>query len=190
MPTEIDSIVSKLLQPTELERAVLDAAAIDAARCLQEMRAASTRDGPRRRDILRMLNDALATELVCALRYKRHYFTAAALASLRAAEDFLAQANAAAAHADRLAQRIVQLGGRPDFSPDALTRHSRAPYDDSADLKSMIEADLMAERGAIESYARFVAQIGDRDWATRRLLEDIVAEEQVHVGELKDRLAD
>jgi bacterioferritin len=190
MLTHREPVNVKQFQSNDFDRAALKAAAIDAARCLLEMGAASTQDGSRRQDIIQMLNDSLGTELVCALRYKRHHFAARALASLPVAEEFLALANKAAAHADRLAQRIVQLGGQPDFSPDALTKHSRAAYDDSTDLEAMIRADLMAERVAIESYSQFVAMIGAEDSATRRLLEDIRAEEQGHVKELKDWLAD
>lgn len=190
MSTESDFILARLLQPSDLDRAVLNAAAIDAARCLQEMRAAATRDSPRRQEVIRILNDSLATELVCTLRCRRHYFTTAAPGSSLIDADFLAHADAAAARADRLAQRIAQLGGRPDFSPDALSRRSFAPYDDSADLTTMLKADLMAERRAIESYRQFVALIGDKDRATRCLLEEIVAEERGHVRELKSLLAD
>ena len=123
------------------------------------------------------------------LRYKRHHFTADGLSSPKIAEEFLVHANEEAAHADRLARRIVQLGGEPDFSPDSLSARSHADYDDSADLKAMIKANLIAERVAIESYSQIIALIGDKDSTTRRLLEDILADEQEHADELKDWLA-
>ena len=99
-------------------------------------------------------------------------------------------ANEEAAHADRLAKRIVQLGGEPDFSPDTLSQRSHAAYDESKDLKAMIKANLIAERVAIEAYSQLIALVGDQDSTTRRLLEDILSDEQEHAEELKDWLAD
>ena len=98
-------------------------------------------------------------------------------------------ANEESAHADRLARRIVQLGGEPDFSPDTLSQRSHAAYDESSELKSMIRANLIAERVAIEAYSQIIALVGDKDSTTRRLLEDILADEQGHAEELKDWLA-
>ena len=146
--------------------------------------------GPWREDIIKLLNDSLATELVCILRYKRHHFTAVGLASPKIAEEFLVHANEEAGHADRLARRIVQLGGEPDFSPDSLSGRSHAAYDDSADLKAMIKTNLIAERVAIETYSQIIGLIGERDSTTRRLLEDILADEQGHAEELRDWLTD
>jgi bacterioferritin len=140
--------------------------------------------------LVKLLNDSLATELLCVLRYKRHHFTAEGLASPKIAEEFLVHANEEAAHADRLAKRIVQLGGEPDFSPDTLSQRSHAAYDESKDLKSMIKANLIAERVAIEAYSQLIALVGDQDSTTRRLLEDILSDEQEHAEELKDWLAD
>jgi bacterioferritin len=171
-------------------RMVLDGAAIDAARRSLDQGAVTPSYGPWREDIIKLLNDSLATELVCVLRYKRHHFTADGLASAKIAEEFLVHANEESAHADRLAQRIVQLGGKPDFSPDSLTKRSHAEYNDSTDLKAMIKANLIAERVAIESYSQIIALIGDKDSTTRRLLEDILSDEQEHAEELKDWLAD
>jgi bacterioferritin len=168
----------------------LDTAAIDAARRSLDQGAITPHYGPWRKDIIDLLNDSLATELVCVLRYKRHHFTADGLASAKIAEEFLVHANAESAHADRLAQRIVQLGGEPDFSPDSLTRRSHAAYDDSRELKAMIKANLVAERVAIETYSQIIALIGDKDSTTRRLLEDILSDEQEHAEELKDWLTD
>nr|WP_232834417.1 ferritin-like domain-containing protein [Rhodoferax ferrireducens] len=169
---------------------VLNDAAIDAAKRSLDQGAVTPSYGPWREDIIKLLNDSLATELVCVLRYKRHHFTAQGLASAKIAEEFLVHANDESAHADRLAQRIVQLGGEPDFSPDSLTKRSHAAYDDSPDLKAMIKANLIAERVAIESYSQIIALIGDKDSTTRRLLEDILSVEQEHAEELKDWLAD
>ena len=168
----------------------LDEAAREAARHDLQDGAVNPSFGPWRKDIVKLLNDSLATELVCVLRYKRHHFTAQGLASPKIAEEFMVHANEEAAHADRLARRIVQLGGEPDFSPDSLLERSHAGYDDSRDLKSMIRANLVAERVAIETYSQIIALIGDKDSTTRRLLEDILADEQEHADELKDWLAD
>lgn len=167
----------------------LDEAAIDKARKSLDQGAVTPNYGPWREDIIKLLNDALATELVCVLRYKRHHFTAEGLASPKIAEEFMVHANEESAHADRLATRIVQLGGEPDFSPDSLTDRSHAEYDDSSDLTAMIRANLIAERVAIESYSQMIALIGDKDSTTRRLLEDILSDEQEHADELKDWLA-
>ena len=176
--------------PADHKPMVLDQVAIDAARHSLGEGAVNPSYGPWRKDIIKLLNDSLATELVCVLRYKRHHFTADGLASPKIAEEFLVHANEESAHADRLAQRIVQLGGQPDFSPDSLSQRSHAAYDDSADLKAMIKANLIAERVAIESYSQIIALIGDKDSTTRRLLEDILGDEQEHADELKDWLAD
>jgi len=168
----------------------LDEQAIEAARRSLDAGVAVPAQAPWRTDLVRVLNDSLATELVCVLRYKRHHFTADGLASPKIADEFLVHAGEESAHADRLAQRIVQLGGKPDFSPDTLSARSHAAYDDSADLKSMIRANLVAERVAIEIYTQIIGHIGDRDPTTRRLLEDILADEQAHAEELQDWLAD
>lgn len=175
--------------PTDRKSLTLDDAAIDAARHSLDDGAAPATHGAWRTDLIRLLNDALATELVCVLRYKRHHFTAHGLASPGIAEEFLVHAAQEAAHADRLAQRIVQLGGAPDFSPLALAERSHAAYDDSLDLTAMIKADLIAERVAVETYSQLIALIGTSDSSTRRLLEDILIEEQEHAEELQGWLA-
>ena len=167
----------------------LDESAIAAARSSLDQGAVTPSYGPWRDDILKLLNDSLATELVCVLRYKRHHFTAVGLASPKIAEEFMVHAMAESDHADRLARRIVQLGGEPDFSPDSLSKRSHAEYDASSDLKAMIKANLIAERVAIETYSQIIALIGDRDSTTRRLLEDILSDEQEHADELADWLA-
>ncbi|WP_018749000.1 ferritin-like domain-containing protein [Chitiniphilus shinanonensis] len=138
--------------------------------------------------VIELLNHALATELVCALRYRRHYFTASGLSSEPVAEEFLVHANEELAHADRIAERIVQLGGSPDFSPDGLTTRSHADYVAPDSLEAMIRENLVAERIAIDTYRELVRFIGDKDPTTRRMLEDILAVEEEHADELSDWL--
>lgn len=144
---------------------------------------------PYRSAIVELLNGALATELVCVLRYKRHHFTAHGLASPAIAEELMVHANEEAAHADLLARRIVQLGGEPDFEPGSLLGRSHAAYDDSTDLKSMLRANLAAERVAVEAYRQMIALIGDKDPTTRQMLVSILADEENHADEIKDWLA-
>ena len=135
-----------------------------------------------------VLNDALATELVCVLRYKRHAFMARGPNSEPIANEFAAHAAEEAAHADLIAARIVQLGGEPDFSPDSLSDRSHSEYVEGTDLRSMIEEDLVAERIAIDSYRQMVLWFGDKDSTTRRMLEEILAKEEEHADELADLL--
>ncbi len=177
--------------PTSNEHAdslVLDQAGLDAARKSVDDGAVTPAYGPHRDAIVKLLNDALATELVCVLRYRRHYFTAKGVASPKIADEFLVHANEEAAHADSIAERIVQLGGEPDFSPDSLSRRSHADYDESKELQSMIRVNLIAERIAVESYRQMVALIGDKDPTTRRMLEGILSQEEEHADELSDWL--
>jgi bacterioferritin len=175
------------LQP-QGERLQLDEGALEAAKRSLEKGAITPSYGPWREDIIKLLNDALATEIVCILRYKRHYFTAKGVASPKIAEEFLVHANEETAHADLLAERIVQLGGEPDFSPTTLVERSHADYDGSSDLQAMIRANLIAERVAIEAYSQMIALIGDKDSSTRRILESILSQEQEHAEELSDWL--
>ena len=144
--------------------------------------------GPHREAILKLLNDSLATELVCVLRYKRHHFMATGLSSPAIADEFLVHANEESAHADRIAKRIVQLGGEPDFSPNTLLARSHADYDESNDLKTMIRVNLIAERVAVETYRQMIELVGEKDPTTRRMLEDILADEEEHADELSDWL--
>jgi bacterioferritin len=139
-------------------------------------------------DICNLLNGALATELVCVLRYKRHHFTARGLASPAIAAEFLEHANEEAAHGDRIAARIVQLGGDPEFDPAKLLELSHADYDASKDLVAMIKANLIAERVAVESYRQMINLIGDKDPTTVRMLEAILADEEQHADEMADLL--
>ncbi|MFT3818259.1 MAG: ferritin-like domain-containing protein [Rubrivivax sp.] len=166
----------------------LDEDALERARKQLDEGAVTPSYGPWRDAIVKLLNDALATELVCILRYKRHYFTAKGMASPAIADEFLVHANEETAHGDRLAERIVQLGGEPDFAPDTLLQRSHADYDAARDLKAMVRANLVAERVAVESYRQMIALIGDKDPTTRRLLEDILHDEEEHADELADLL--
>ena len=141
-----------------------------------------------REEILRLLNESLATELVCTLRYKRHYFMASGIKASIAAEEFLEHANQESEHADRLAERIVQLGGEPDFNPDNLSRNSHAQYVAGTTLREMVLEDLVAERIAIDSYREIIKYIGDKDPTTRRIYEDILAQEEEHADDMADLL--
>ena len=170
------------------QRLVLDQAKIDAASQSLDEGAVTPGYGPWRDDIVKLLNDALATELVCVLRYKRHYFTASGQASPPIADEFLVHANEESAHADKIAERIVQLGGDPDFNPQTLRERSHAQYDEAKDLQAMVRANLVAERIAIETYRQMISLVGDKDPTTRRILEEILADEEEHADELKDWL--
>lgn len=169
-------------------RLQLDEAALEQARHDLGDGAVTPSYGPWRDDIVRLLNDALATELVCILRYKRHYFTAHGLSAPAIADEFMVHAQEETAHADRIAERIVQLGGEPDFSPSTLLERSHADYDDSTELKAMVRANLIAERVAVESYRQMIALIGDKDPTTRRMLEEVLKDEEEHADELSDML--
>lgn len=139
---------------------------------------------PYAQEICALLNDALATEWVCVLRYRRHYFTASGVASTSIADEFLVHANEEMAHADRLAQRIVQLGGEPLLDPAGFQSRSHADYDDSLDLSGMIRANLISERIAVEIYRQMIQIIGDKDPTTSKLLQEILADEEMHAEEL------
>ncbi|WP_313518157.1 ferritin-like domain-containing protein [Pseudomonas sp.] len=134
--------------------------------------------------VLKLLNDSLATELVCYLRYKRHYYMATGLRASVAADEFLEHAGQEQEHADRLAERIVQLGGEPDFNPDSLSDRSHAEYTEGNGLRDMVLENLVAERIAIDSYKEIVQYLGDKDPTTRRIFEDILAQEEEHADDL------
>jgi bacterioferritin len=176
--------------PTPPQRLTLNESGLEAAKRSLDQGAVTPSYGPWREDIIRLLNDALATELVCILRYKRHHFTAKGLSSPKIAEEFMVHATEETSHADQLAERIVQLGGEPDFRPDGLTGRSHAEYNDALDLKSMIRANLIAERVAIEAYSQMIELIGDKDSTTRRMLAAILSQEQEHAEELSDWMSD
>jgi bacterioferritin len=166
----------------------LDEKALNSVRTSLDQGAITPAYGPHREAIVKLLNDALATELVCVLRYKRHHFMASGASSPAIAAEFMVHANEESAHADLIAQRIVQLGGEPDFSPSTLLQRSHADYDESNDLKTMVRVNLIAERIAIEAYRQMIALLADKDPTTRRMLEDILAQEEEHADELKDWL--
>jgi len=166
----------------------LDQKALAAAKDNIEKGAITPAYGPWREDIIKLLNDSLATELVCTMRYKRHHYTAKGMASPAIADEFLVHANEETEHADMIAERIVQLGGEPDFNPTTLLQRSHADYDESLDLKAMIRANLVAERVAIEAYTQTIRLIGDKDSTTRRMIEHILSQEQEHAEELSDWL--
>lgn len=137
-----------------------------------------------REAVIKLLNEALATELVCVLRYKRHYFMADGIHAEPVAAEFLEHAQEEMGHADLLAKRIVQLQGEPDFSPDGLSQRSHAEYVEGNSLKDMIKENLVAERVAIESYREMIGYIGKQDPTTRRILEEILASEEAHADDL------
>ncbi|MEQ7920595.1 ferritin-like domain-containing protein [Xanthomonas sp. WHRI 1810A] len=138
--------------------------------------------------VIRLLNESLATELVCVLRYKRHYFMAKGVKAHVAAEEFLEHATQEAQHADKLAERIVQLGGAPEFNPDLLSKNSHAQYVAGNTLKEMVTEDLVAERIAIDSYREIIQYIGDKDPTTRRIFEEILEQEEEHADDMADLL--
>jgi bacterioferritin len=146
--------------------------------------------GADRAKVIDVLNEALATEIVCVLRYKRHYFMAEGIHSGPVAAEFLQHANEELGHADQIALRITQLQGEPNFSPVGIADRSHAEYVEGDGLVDMIKEDLVAERIAIESYSEIVQWLGDGDHTTRRMLEGILAVEEEHADDLVNLLAD
>jgi bacterioferritin len=143
-----------------------------------------------RETVLKLLNEALATEIVCTLRYKRHYFTAQGIHADSVAQEFLEHANEEQQHADQIAGRIVQLGGAPDLSPQGLATRSHAEYVEGDSLVDMIKEDLVAERIAIDSYREIITYLGSDDPTSRRLMEEILAKEEEHADDLVSLLQD
>jgi len=141
-----------------------------------------------RETVIKLLNEALATELVCVLRYRRHYFMAKGIYSPSVEQEFLTHSNEEQGHADRIAERIVQLGGEPNFSPEGLAMRSHAEYIEGTSLSDMIKEDLVAERIAIDSYSEIIRYLGDKDPTSRRMFEEILAVEEEHAEELADLL--
>lgn len=139
--------------------------------------------------VCKLLNDALATEIVCVLRYRRHYFMAKGIHAGPVKQEFLEHANEEQAHADRIAERIVQLGGEPNFSPEGLLSRSHSEYVEGDELVEMIEEDLVAERVAIDSYREIVEYFKGFDTTTRKMLEEIQASEEQHADDLSELLA-
>jgi bacterioferritin len=142
-----------------------------------------------RETVIKVLNESLATEIVCVLRYKRHYFMANGINAESVAAEFLQHANEEQAHADLIAQRIVQLGGAPNFNPEGLLSRSHAEYVEGETLLDMIKEDLVAERIAIDSYREIIQYLGNDDPTTRRMMEGILAMEEEHADDLVSLLA-
>jgi bacterioferritin len=137
-----------------------------------------------RETVIKVLNESLATEIVCVLRYKRHYFMASGIHAEGVAAEFLQHANEEQGHADQIAQRIVQLGGAPNFNPEGLLSRSHAEYVEGDTLLDMIKEDLVAERIAIDSYREIIQYLGNDDPTTRRMMEGILAMEEEHANDL------
>ena len=144
--------------------------------------------GADRDTVVKILNDALATELVCVLRYKRHYFMAQGLSSESVKAEFLEHAGEEQEHADRIAERIVQLGGEPDLNPASLVTRSHSEYVEGNSLVDMIREDLVAERIAIESYREMVQYLDGKDPTSHRMMRDILAVEEEHAEDLNSLL--
>ena len=141
-----------------------------------------------RETVIKLLNEALATEIVCVLRYKRHYYMASGIHAKSVAAEFLEHATEEQAHADMLAERITQLDGAPDFNPDSLTKRSHADYVEGEDLVDMIKENLVAERIAIDTYREMVQYLGNDDPTTRRVLESILSQEEEHAEDMSTML--
>jgi bacterioferritin len=138
--------------------------------------------------VIQVLNQVLATEIVCVLRYRRHYFMAQGIDAEPVAQEFLQHANDEQQHADWVAKRIVQLGGEPDFNPEGLATRSHAEYVEGNSLIEMIQEDLVAERIAIESYTEIIRWLGNDDPTSRKLIEDILKMEEEHADDLANML--
>jgi len=141
-----------------------------------------------RETVIKLLNEALATEIVCVLRYRRHYFMASGINAESVAAEFLQHANEEQGHADQIAQRIVQLQGEPNFNPDGLLMRSHAEYVEGNSLNDMIKEDLVAERIAIDSYREMITYLGNDDPTSRRMMEEILAVEEEHADDLVNLL--
>ena len=142
-----------------------------------------------REQVTKVLNDVLATEIVCVLRYKRHYFMAQGISSDSVKAEFLQHANEEQQHADWVAERITQIGGEPNFNPEGLATRSHSEYKPGDSLTDMIKEDLVAERIAIESYSEIVRWLGNDDPTSRVLIEQILKMEEEHANDMLDLLA-
>ena len=143
-----------------------------------------------RETVIKLLNEALATEIVCVLRYKRHYFMASGIHAEGVAAEFLQHANEEQGHADQIGARIVQLGGAPNLSPEGMLTRSHAEYVEGDTLIDMIKEDLVAERIAIDSYREMINYLANDDPTTRRMLEEILAMEEEHADDLVSLLGE
>lgn len=160
----------------------------DRARKHMERGAVTEGYGADRKTVIKILNEALATELICVLRYKRHYYMAEGIDAETAAAEFLEHATQEQEHADQIADRITQLGGEPNFSPEGLASRSHSEYVEGNNLREMIQEDLVAERIAIDSYSEMIRYLGDDDPTTRRMLESILAVEEEHADDMASLL--
>jgi bacterioferritin len=158
------------------------------ARQHMEAGAVTASYGADRDTVVKVLNEALATEIVCVLRYKRHYYMAQGIHSESVKTEFLQHANEEQGHADQISERIVQLGGEPDLNPDSLTSRSHAQYVEGTSLVDMIKEDLVAERIAIDSYREIAQWLTGKDPTTRRIMEEILAKEEEHAEDLNSLL--
>jgi len=141
-----------------------------------------------RKKVISILNEVLATEIVCVLRYKRHYYMASGIHAQAVADEFLEHANEEQTHADIVAERIVQLGGEPDFNPEGLAMKSHSQYVEGKSLLDMVREDLVAERIAVESYSEIIRYLGDDDPTTRIAMEAIMSKEEEHADDMKTLL--
>jgi len=170
------------------KKSVLDIAAIRAAASKYDDGAVTDGYKGNRAEILAMLNEALATEIVCMLRYRRHYYTAKGIDNVSIKAEFLEHANDEEEHANTIAERIVQLNGEPDLDPVHLAEKSIADYDESTDIREMIKANLVAERLAIEAYRQMIERIGDTDPTTTLMLTEVLTKEEEHAEDMRDLL--
>ncbi|MGH8116547.1 MAG: ferritin-like domain-containing protein [Rhodanobacteraceae bacterium] len=143
-----------------------------------------------RETVLKLLNEALATEIICVLRYKAHFYLASGIHAMSVAAEFKEHAGEEQQHADMIAERITQLDGKPNFEPDGLSSRSHAEFIVPDDLPAMIEENLVAERIAIDSYRQIINYVGDHDTTTKRMLESILAQEEEHAEDMKTLMED
>ena len=162
------------------------------ARAKKEMESGALTDGYKanRDQVVAVLNEVLATEIVCTLRYKSHYHLAQGIKARTAAAEFLEHAQQESEHVDMVAERIAQLGGEPNFDPEGLLTRGHGDFGTAQDLKGMLEEDLIAERVAIESYSEIVRWLGEDDPTSRRMMETILATEEEHADDIADLLSE
>jgi bacterioferritin len=185
MPTDRKNVTN--LHPVSTFRLDLDAIRTRARAHIEAGAVTDSYNADRSR-VLAVLNEALATEIVCALRYRNHYFMARGIHAQSVVQEFLEHANEEQGHADSIASRITQLGGIPNLDPTGLASRSHSEYREGHDLESMIREDLVAERIAIETYSAIIRWLGDDDPTTRRLMEDILKVEEEHADDLSNLL--
>jgi bacterioferritin len=145
--------------------------------------------GADRDRVIKVFNEVLATEIVCVLRYMRHYYMADGIDGESVKQEFLGHANDERDHADRAAKRIVQLGGEPDLNPAVLAKRSHTEYAEGHTLTEMLEEDLVAERIAVASYQEIIRWLGDGDPTSRRVMEGLLSDEEEHADDLRSLLA-